>query len=77
MRKKFNKWGSYWRYITLDETKDFLSKFSSFEIKQTGVLATFGRTEKQRNFLAKLDNVFFNKITPKSWKYIVYGIANK
>lgn len=76
-RKKFNKWGSYWRYISLEETEYFLSNFKSFQIHQTGVLGTFGRNEAQRNFLSKLDDVIFNRITPKNWKYIVYGVAEK
>lgn len=76
-RKKFNKWGEYWRYISAEETKVFLSGFSSFELKQAGFLATFGRNEKQRKVLSSLDKMLFNKIIPQHWSYIVYGIATK
>lgn len=76
-RKKFTKWTHYWRYITKEECKEFLKFFSSFELKTTGVLGTFGRTEKQKNLLSRVDKFLLNNITPDSWKYIVYGIATK
>jgi len=77
LRKKFIPWGNLWRYISLDETKSFLADFSSYKLKTTGVVATFGRSEKQRSFLSVFDRLIFNNICPKSWKYIVYGIAEK
>lgn len=77
LRKKFVKWGSAWRYVSLDEIKDFLSDFSAVEIKTTGVMATFGRNENQRNMFSKLDELILNKISPNKWKYITYGIAEK
>lgn len=77
MRKKFVKWGKEWRYIDVNELKQLLKPFSKFEIRTNGVIATFGRNESQRNFLAKWDNILFNKICPDSWKYIGYGLAVK
>jgi len=77
LRKRFVKWGSAWRYVSLDEMKGFLSDFSSVEIKTTGVMATFGRSEGQRNMLSKLDELILNRIAPEKWKYISYGIAEK
>jgi SAM-dependent methyltransferase len=77
LRKKFVNWGNRWRYISLDEMQVFLSDFSSYKMKTTGVIATFGRNEKQRNFLSIFDKLVFNYLCPKSWKYIVYGIAEK
>jgi len=76
-RKKFTKWGKRWKYLTIEEMHSLLSIFSDYTINTTGFLAAFGRTELQRNFLAKIDNFIFNKITPKNWHYIVYGIATK
>jgi gamma-glutamylcysteine synthetase len=55
----------------------FLNSFSSCKINTTGVLATFGRNEKQRKILTKFDEILLNKITPAHWKYICYGIAEK
>jgi SAM-dependent methyltransferase len=77
LRKKFIQWGNRWRYVSLDEMKLFLKDFSYFKIKTTGVIAAFGRNEKQRNLLSILDRFIFNPICPKSWKYIAYGIAEK
>lgn len=77
MRKRFVNWGSSWRYVSNTEMTRFLHQFSSVQMETTGVLATFGRNEKQRNALAKLDQLIINKISPSKWKYIVYGIAVK
>ncbi len=72
MRKRFVNWGSSWRYVTQKEMRQFLSRFSSVKMETTGVLATFGRNEKQRNALATIDQLVLNKISPSNWKYIVY-----
>ncbi len=77
MRKKFVNWGRAWRYVSLNEMKGFLHMFTSYQIKTTGVLATFGRNEKQRNALATLDQSVLNNLCPNKWKYICYGIAEK
>jgi|SRR5690554_520209 len=77
LRKKFVRWGSEWRYVSLEEMTEFLREFSSFEIKTTGVAATFGRSESQRNALSKFDKLILNNIAPAKWKYISYGIAEK
>jgi len=76
-RKKFVRWGSEWRYITIDEIKKYCSGFSSFSYGTAGFLGGFGRTESQRNALAFLDKYLLDKLVPDSWKYIVYGVATK
>lgn len=76
-RKKFNKWGSYWRYLSISETKEFLGPFSSFKFETTGFLSSFGRSESQRSLLAVADKFVFNHLVPDSWKQIVYGVAEK
>lgn len=77
LRKKFVSWGDSWRYVSLQEMDEFLKPFSSYEIKTTGVMATFGRSEKQRAVFSVADRVLLNYIAPKNWKYISYGIATK
>jgi len=77
LRKRFVNWGNSWRYVSVQEIKDFLKDFPSYEIKTTGVLAAFRRNERQRNLLASLDSLALNKICPKNWRYIGYGIAEK
>jgi len=77
LRKKFVKWGSSWRYVSMNEMKEFLKDFTNCDIKTTGVLGTFGRNEIQRYVLAIIDELILNKVCPDSWKYICYGIAEK
>lgn len=77
MRKRFVNWGNSWRYLSIKEMNQLLSDFSTYEIKTTGILGTFGRNENQRNILSTIDNLILNKICPNNWKYIGYGIAEK
>lgn len=77
MKNKFVSWAEYWRYITLEEMREFLTDFSSYQLKTTGFIAPFGRSEAQRNCLAKLDQAIFNKIVKEDSRCIVYGIAKK
>jgi len=77
LRKRFVKWGSAWRYVSIKEMNEFLIDFSAYDIKTTGVFAAFGRNEKQRDLLAIIDKLILNKICTRNWKYICYGIAEK
>ncbi|HKK39225.1 MAG TPA: hypothetical protein VJ949_07395, partial [Cryomorphaceae bacterium] len=77
LRKKHNKWGDYWRYVSLSEFDYLLESFSSYDVKSTGVLGTLGRTEGQKNFLTGIDELSFNHLAPASWHYIGYGMAKK
>lgn len=76
MRKKFIRWGDCWRYVSINEMKLFLESFSSVKYKTFGITSCFGRNEKQRKILSKLDNAV-SKIIPNNWKYIIVGVANK
>lgn len=75
-RKKFTNWGHRWRYLKWDETADMLQQFSSYKASSIGFLATFGRSEKQRTFLGKIDNVLC-KVIPKKMRYIQVVKATK
>jgi SAM-dependent methyltransferase len=77
LRKRFIHWGSYWRYVSLEEMRTFLTDFSAYEMKTTGFLGAFGRNENQRNLLATIDEIFLNTICPEKWHYICFGIAHK
>ena len=77
LREIHNKWGDYWRYISVSELGYLLKSFSSYEVHTTGVLGTLGRSEKQRNFLTRIDEITLNHIAPSKWHYIGYGIAKK
>jgi len=75
-RKRFVKWGTEWNYLKYYEIDELFSSYSKLEYITVGFWGTFGRTEKQRKFLGRIDNVF-DKIVPKSKRYIVAGIAEK
>jgi len=77
IRRKFVRWGDSWRYVTLAEVDEFLSNFTNVQIRTTGVLGAFGRTERQRRAFGAIDQTIVNRITPARWKYIVFGIAEK
>lgn len=77
LRKKYRKWGNTWRYVTIDEMQRAMKDFSKVEIRSTGILGTFGRSTRQQNVLSAIDKIALNAITPKSWKYICYGVAQK
>lgn len=77
VRRKFVRWGNSWRYVTLSEMREFLHNFKNLRMGTTGVLGTFGRTERQRDVLARVDQALLNRLTPARWQYLVFGIAEK
>ena len=70
------KWGSRWNYLKYDEIENVFGSFESVKYKTVGFLGTFGRSEKQRHFLSKMDNLL-ERIIPKRKRYIVIGVAEK
>lgn len=76
LRTKFVPWGRSWRYISIEEMKEFCSPFIEFNYSTAGVFACFGRTERQRQIFAKLDKVISNFV-PEMWKYVIFGHACK
>lgn len=77
LRKRWVSWGSSWRYPHLHEMQKWLHPFDEVHLHTTGVLATLGRSEAQRNALARADEWLFNRMCPQSWHYIAYGVARK
>jgi ubiquinone/menaquinone biosynthesis C-methylase UbiE len=76
-RRRLVKWGAWARYVTVDEMRRFLRRFSRVEMHTTGVLGAFGRTERQRNMLGAIDRAVLDRVAPRGWRYLVYGIAEK
>ncbi|HEY0426451.1 MAG TPA: class I SAM-dependent methyltransferase [Pyrinomonadaceae bacterium] len=76
-RRKMIKWGTMWRYVTVDEMKEFLRPFSHVDFRIFGFAGAFGRSETQRNLLGLADKVLFDRIVPNKWKYIIAGVARK
>jgi SAM-dependent methyltransferase len=76
-RRNFVSWGTSWRYLTAAELHGFLRRFSFYDLKTTGVIGAFGRTETQRRWLSMADRFLLDRLVPASWNYIGYGIARK
>lgn len=76
LRKTFVSWGNRWNYLTYEEIKPLFSEFSQLDFIMTGFLGTFGRTEKQRKILGKIDKLI-EPLIPRSKRYIVIGRAVK
>lgn len=76
MRKRFTNWGAAWNYLDYHEIDAVFSSFKKVELVTIGFFGAFGRTEGQRNFLGKIDNIIA-PLVPKSKRYIVAGVAEK
>jgi len=75
-RKRFVRWGNDWNYLQIKNLPSLLSKYKKVDYKTVGFLGNFGRTEKQRRFLGKIDRLI-HPFIPKKMRYIVYGMAIK
>lgn len=77
-RKRFTSWGSYWNYPTRRGLETML-KQSGFTCttRAVGFLGAFGRSERQRRMLGKIDRYFLNYLLPSTWKYILVGLGKK
>ena len=75
-RRRVRHWGNNWHYMTVPEMKQLLQHFGSWQIKTTGLLSVFGQSDRQKRMLSRIDNAI-ERVTPASWHYMVYGIAQK
>ena len=76
-RKTFLK--RTWRYFNANELSAFL-EYNNFKVtnrEYLGITACFGRSERQRIFLGKLDKILFERILPEEKRYIIFLIAEK
>jgi SAM-dependent methyltransferase len=77
-RKRFTNWGSYWNYPSIERLSSMFDAAGLIlEYRTGGFLGAFGRTEKQRRFLGKIDRALIQRITPRTWHYIYFGVARK
>ncbi len=76
VRKRFLDWGTKWNYLKYDEIEAIFSSFDNVKYETIGFFGAFGRSEKQRKILGKIDKVF-KLFIPNDKRYIVYGIAEK
>jgi SAM-dependent methyltransferase len=76
LRKRFVQWSSYWRYLVWSADQDLFQPFASMRTMTTGLLANLGRSETQRDLLARADAVLCPMV-PKSWHCVVIGVCTK
>jgi SAM-dependent methyltransferase len=77
LRHRFVDWASRWRYISMGELVEFLEPFAAVSCRTFGVLGAFGRSERQRTILGRMDQLVVDALVPASWRYIVAGVARK
>lgn len=76
LRQRFVTWDKYWRYLHMPADKDLFAGYERVDIRTCGLLANLGRSERQRDLLARIDG-FVAPLLPSSWRYIAYGVAFK
>jgi len=76
LRKRFVSWAAQWNYIDLSSVDRLFEEFDSHVYHTSGFFGAFGRTETQRTIVGHIDSVL-NPILPKSWQYILMGVATK
>lgn len=76
LRKKFIKWGQDWNYLKYKEVNELFSDFKEVQFITVGFWGAFGRSERQRRFLGRIDNAY-SFLIPGSCRYILIGIARK
>lgn len=77
LRRRFVKWGDRWRYVTVEEMHSFLEPFTRVRDMSFGLAGAFGRTERQRDGLARLDIWGLDRTVPQRWRYVIAGVATK
>ncbi|MCB1185229.1 class I SAM-dependent methyltransferase, partial [bacterium] len=75
LRRCFIPWGGAWRYVSLAEMAVLLADFEVRTLAATGFWATFGRSNAQRDALARLDRLVA-PVVPRAWRYVAYGVAD-
>lgn len=76
LRRRFVSWSSYWRYLDPVDDRDLFAPFHRLEEGTTGFIANLGRTEGQRDLLARFD-ALMRPLIPRKLRTIWYGAAIK
>lgn len=74
-RRRFGGGARAWRYFTVDEMVALHAPFRTFLYTTGGVLGCFGRTERQRGLLGRLDRRVLDRRVPAGWHYLLAGVA--
>ncbi|MBK9513859.1 MAG: methyltransferase domain-containing protein [Flavobacteriales bacterium] len=76
LRKRFVAWDHYWRYLDPVKDRDLFVPFARLDDHTTGLLANLGRSEGQRDVLARFDAVV-SPLVPPTQRTIWFGVAVK
>lgn len=76
LRKRFVAWDSYWRYLDPVSDRDLFAPFAMVDDRTTGFIANLGRSEGQRDVLARFDALLAPMVS-LSMRTIWYGVALK
>ena len=76
LRRRFTNWAGYWRYLDSTADQDLFAPFANVHLESTGFLAALGRSEGQRDLLARFDGVLC-PLLPVNWHTVLFGIATK
>jgi SAM-dependent methyltransferase len=74
LRKRYGAPG--WNYLKMSELEEVFNLFSKVSYTTVGFVGCFGRTERQRRFLGRIDTLI-EKIVPEKSRYILIGVAIK
>jgi len=77
LRDRFVPWAGHWRYVTLDEMREFLRPFREVTLRTVGFLGALGRTRRQRQWLGGVDRLGLDALVPSAWRYLVCGVARR
>lgn len=76
LRRRYVGWSQAWRYLDQETDRDLFGAFSTSELTTWGFLGLFGRSERQRRLLGRLD-LIAARLVPKRHHYILYGACEK
>ena len=76
LRKRFVAWDGYWRYLHPVRDRDLFDPFPQLYDRTVGLLANLGRSEGQRDLLARADAVLA-PLVHSGWRTVWYGVAVK
>ena len=77
LRCRFIKWATSWRYVSIEEMRQFLAPFGHVAYRAVGFAGAFGRNRVQQRFLSSVDRLFLDGVVPSGWRYIIVGVARK
>jgi SAM-dependent methyltransferase len=76
LRRRYVRWKS-WRYVSIEEMREFLAPFSHLSYRTVGFAGAFGRNNRQRELLGALDRALLDGMVPEQWRYVITGVARK